>query len=195
MLQVHLVFFPAKTLGCFGDGGAVITDQNDLAEKVRILRDHGRDPADGKVNRFGFNSRLDNLQAAVLNLKLKYYDDDIARRRTIASIYQEKLSNINTISLPPSPDSDSRHFDIYQNYEIEADDRDRLRHFLKKRGIGTILQWGGFMIHQFEKLGLNDDLPFTEKISKNFMLLPMHPMLSDEDVIYICDNIIEFYNA
>ena len=188
-------FFPAKTLGCFGDGGAVITDKDDIAEKVRIIRDHGRDPRDGKVKRFGFNSRLDNIQAAILNLKLKYYDEDISRRRAIASIYQERLSNIGALFLPPAPNSDERHFDIYQNYEIEADDRDNLREFLQYRGIGTILQWGGFMIHQFEELGLNKDLPFSEEISKKFMLLPMHPMLSDEDVFYICENINEFYCA
>lgn len=187
-------FFPAKTLGCFGDGGAIITDRNDIAEKVRIIRDHGRDPFDGKIKRFGFNSRLDNIQAAVLNLKLKYYDDDISRRREIASIYQDQLYSLEPLNLPPAPDKDPRHFDIYQNYEVEAQDRDKLRHFLKNRGIDTILQWGGMMIHQFEELGFNEDLPLTEKISEKFMLLPIHPMLSDEDVQYICKNIIEFYD-
>lgn len=187
-------FFPAKTLGCFGDGGAVITDDDDIATQVRIIRDHGRDPADGKVKTFGYNSRLDNLQAAVLKAKLRYYDSDISRRREIASIYQDRLGQIGSLDLPPAPDSDPRHFDIYQNYEIEADSRDELRQFLDSKGIGTILQWGGYTIHQFEALGLNADLPRTEAMSQRFMLLPMHQMLSDEDVNYVCQQIIEFYN-
>lgn len=187
-------FFPAKTLGCFGDGGAVITDNEEVADKIRIIRDHGRDPKDGKVKLFGYNSRLDNVQAAVLSAKLKYYDVDIARRRNIASMYQERLGDIDALLLPPAPDSDPRHFDIYQNYEIEAESRDQLREFLDSRGIGTILQWGGYTIHQFEALGLNDDLPFTDAMTQRFMLLPLHQMLSDEDVNYVCDQIIAFYN-
>ena len=188
-------FFPAKTLGCFGDGGAIITDQNDIHEEARIIRDHGRDPPDGKIKMFGFNSRLDNIQAAILNLKLKYYAKDIQRRRDIATIYQEYLYRLDALKLPPSPEEDPMHFDIYQNYEIEAEDRDKLREFLKKRGIDTIIQWGGYMLHQFEKLGFSNDLPYTENISKKFMLLPIHPMLSDEDVSYICKNIIDFYEV
>lgn len=187
-------FFPAKTLGCFGDGGAVITDSDTIADKIRIIRDHGRDPSDGKVKLFGYNSRLDNVQAAVLSAKLKYYDSDIARRRAIAAIYQEQLGNIDALDLPPAPDSDPRHFDIFQNYEIEADSRDELREFLASRGVGTILQWGGYTIHQFEELGLNDDLPYTDAMTERFMLLPMHQMLSDEDVNYVCQQMIEFYN-
>ena len=186
-------FFPAKTLGCFGDGGAIITDSDEVAEKLRIIRDHGRDPADGKVKLFGYNSRLDNLQAAVLGAKLKYYDADIARRRAIASIYQQRLGELEFLHLPPAPDSDPRHFDIFQNYEIEADSRDDLRAFLADRGIGTILQWGGYTIHQFEALGLNGDLPLTDAMTERFMLLPLHQMLSDEDVNYVCDQVVAFY--
>jgi dTDP-4-amino-4,6-dideoxygalactose transaminase len=172
----------------------VITNSDDIADKIRIIRDHGRDPKDGKVKLFGYNSRLDNVQAAVLGAKLKYYDVDIARRRSIASIYQERLGDIDTLLLPPSPDGDPKHFDIYQNYEIEAESRDQLRKFLDSRGVGTILPWGGYTIHQFDALGLNDDLPFTDAMTERFMLLPMHQMLSDEDVNYVCDQVIAFYN-
>jgi dTDP-4-amino-4,6-dideoxygalactose transaminase len=186
-------FFPAKTLGCFGDGGAIITDNDDIAASVRMIRDHGRSPVDGKAKLFGFNGRLDNLHAAILGLKLNYYDEDIARRRTIASIYQEHLSGIKSLLLPPEPSDNSKHFDVFQNYEIEAQDRDSLRTFLSERGVGTILQWGGQTIHQYSELGLNGNLPYTEKMTEKFMLLPMHPMLEDEDVLYICRQIKEFY--
>ena len=192
-------FFPAKTLGCFGDGGAVVTNSDEVANKIKMIRDHGRDPIDGKVKMFGFNSRLDNLQAAVLGFKLKYYDEDIDRRRKIAMIYHTHLDHIDQILLPPAPDSDSDHFDVFQNYEIEAQSRDDLREFLSQAGIGTILQWGGFMIHQYHEINLNSDLKsdlsHTEEVSKKFMLLPLHSMLSNEDVVYICKKINEFYSS
>ncbi len=188
-------FFPAKTLGCFGDGGAVITDDDDLAARVRMLRDHGRDPADGKVKLFGYNSRLDNLQAAVLATKLKFYDRDIARRRELAALYQEYLGGIDELHLPPAPDSDPRHFDVYQNYEIEAERRDELRVFLAERGVGTIQQWGGFTINQFEDLGYGVALRYTDAMTQRFMLLPLHAMLGDDDVEYVCAQIADFYGA
>jgi len=187
-------FFPAKTLGCFGDGGGIITNDSDIADKITMIRDHGRSPIDGKVKLFGFNGRLDNLHAAILGLKLKYYDEDIARRRSIAQIYQECLGELDTLLLPPGPNSDLRHYDVFQNYEIEALNRDELRVFLEKNGVGTILQWGGYGLHQFPDLDLNTDLPFTEAMTKKFMLLPMHPMLKDEDVLFICDLIKQFYD-
>lgn len=187
-------FFPAKTLGCFGDGGAVVTNNDKVAEKIKMIRDHGRDPSDGKVKMFGFNSRLDNLQAAILGLKLKYYDEDVGRRREIASLYHTHLNAVNQILLPPSPGSQVNHFDVFQNYEIEAENRDQLREFLFQSGVGTILQWGGYAIHQYHELNLNSDLKYTEEMTKKFMLLPLHAMLSDKDVVYICQKINEFYD-
>jgi dTDP-4-amino-4,6-dideoxygalactose transaminase len=188
-------FFPAKTLGCFGDGGAIVTNNDKVAEKIKMIRDHGRDSSDGKVKLFGFNSRLDNLQAAILGLKLKYYDEDVGRRRQIATLYHTHLNRINQILLPPSPGSQVNRFDVFQNYEIEAENRDQLRDFLSESGVGTILQWGGYAIHQYHELNLNSDLKYTEEMTKKFMLLPLHAMLSDEDVIYICKKINEFYNS
>ena len=186
-------FFPAKTLGCFGDGGGIITNESDIAEKVKMIRDHGRSPIDGKVKLFGFNGRLDNLHAAILGVKLKYYEQDIARRRSLALVYQECLEGLDTLLLPPAPNSDPRHYDVFQNYEIEAEDRDALKDFLEVNGVGTILQWGGYALHQFEDLNLNNDLPYTDAMTKKFMLLPMHPMLEDEDVSHICSLIKQFY--
>lgn len=185
-------FYPSKTLGCFGDGGAVVTNSDEIAEKIKLYRDHGRGP-DGKVWAFGFNSRLDNVQAAILNLKLERYKQDIEHRRSLAKTYHESLKDIPQLLLPPGPDSDSNHFDIYQNYEIEAENRDALREKLAENGIGTIIQWGGHTIHQFDKLGLRHDSAYTEQMTKKFMLLPMNTSLSTEDVSYICNSIINFY--
>lgn len=185
-------FFPAKTLGCFGDGGGLILDDDDQAERARELRDHGRGK-DGKVHCFGVNGRLDNIQAAILRLKLSRYDESIARRREIARIYDARLSGLESILLPPGPDGDNLRFDIFQNYEVQADRREQLREHLTSRGIGTILQWGGHMIHQFEDLALRSDAAYAEAMSKRYMLLPLHPMLSDDDVNYVCDNVLAFY--
>ena len=185
-------FYPSKTLGCFGDGGAVFTNDDDTAEYIRLLRDHGR-ALSGEVVAWGYNSRLDNLQAAVLNYKLRNYDSAIKRRREIAKIYEELLKGINEITLPPAPDSSPDHFDIYQNYEIESNNRDLLREFLDDRGVKTIIQWGGKTLHQFPKLGLNNDLPYTEALTERMFLLPMNTSLVDEDVEYICDQVVEFY--
>lgn len=185
-------FYPSKTLGCFGDGGAIITDDDALAERVRILRDHGRGH-DGNVSMWGYNSRLDNVQAAILRIKLRRYDEYITRRRAIASVYQQRLGQRPELLLPPAPGAQPDHFDIFQNYEIEAQNRDALRAHLEARGVKTIIQWGGKVIHQFPKLGLGAPLPYAEGMSQRFMLLPMNTALADDDVQYICDCIEEFY--
>jgi hypothetical protein len=185
-------FYPAKTLGCFGDGGALVLDDDALAEQARELRDHGRG-TDGKVHRFGVNGRLDNIQAAILRVKLKRYDESIARRRHAAAIYDERLAGIDGLLLPPGPNADNIRFDIFQNYEIQSDRRDGLRAALADAGVGTIIQWGGHMIHQFEDLGLRADAPYAEEMSKRYMMLPMHHLLSDDEVNYVCDQVVSFY--
>jgi dTDP-4-amino-4,6-dideoxygalactose transaminase len=184
-------FFPAKTLGCFGDGGAVVTNSDEAADLIRTLRDHGRS-ADGKVRQFGHNGRLDNLQATVLRLKLAHYDEAIARRREIAARYQEGLGNLAGLLLPPPPEDGDR-FDIFQNYEVQSDRRDALREFLAERGVGTIIQWGGWMLHQFDDLGLKTDATYAEGMSKRYMMLPMHHLLSNDEVDYVIDQVREFH--
>jgi dTDP-4-amino-4,6-dideoxygalactose transaminase len=185
-------FYPSKTLGCFGDGGAVFTNDDAAADYMRLLRDHGR-AATGDVVTWGYNSRLDNVQAAILDFKLSRYPAEIDRRRAIAARYQERLQGLPGLVLPPAPDADEQHFDIYQNYEVESDQRDALRAQLDASGVKTIIQWGGKMIHQFKDLKLNDDVPATQKLAERYFLLPMNTSLTDDDVDYICDQILRFY--
>ncbi len=186
-------FYPAKVLGCFGDGGAVVTNDDDVARRVSLLRDHGRDD-NGEVVTWGTNSRLDNLQAALLNFKLKTFPDDIKRRRQIARLYNDGLSGIEQLELPPAPDSDGRHFDVYQNYELLADNRDELKRYLEERGVRTIIQWNGKAVHQFKGLGFDRvSLPVTEEMLRRFLMLPMNTSLSDEDVRYVIEQIADFY--
>jgi len=186
-------FYPAKLLGCFGDGGAVVTNDDHVAEKIFLFRDHGRNKK-GEVVTWGTNCRLDNLQAAVLNWKLKTFEKEIDRRREIASAYHDALEDIEDIVPPPPPVKNADHFDVYQNYEIEAGRRDELRSYLSEQGVGTIVQWGGKAVHQLRGLGFeNVRLPVTEKMTSRFLMLPMHTALSDDDVSYICSSIRRFY--
>ena len=185
-------FYPAKLLGCFGDGGAIVTNDDEVAKRIALLRDHGRN-GDGRVVAWGYNSRLDNLQAAVLEYKLKSFPGDIERRRTIAALYQSGLGDLREISLPPAPDADSRHFDVYQNYELEADRRDELKAHLESHGVRTIIQWAGTPVHQFKELGFTVQLPKTDALFKRCLMLPMNVALSNDDVAYIIAEIRTFY--
>lgn len=188
-------FYPAKLLGCFGDGGAVVTNDDEIAQQVSLLRDHGRDQ-NGEVVAWGTNCRLDNLQAAVLSYKLRTFDQDIARRRQIAAMYDDGLRDIEELVLPPPPDSDPRHFDVYQNYEIEAASRDELKQYLEDRGVRTIIQFGAKAVHQYPGLGLTHySLPKTDDVYRKALLLPMNTSLSDEDVEYVIDVARQFYGV
>lgn len=185
-------FFPAKVLGCLGDGGGVITNDTDIYNKIYQLHDHGRD-VDGEIMSWGRNSRLDNLQAAILNHRLVSYDKVIARRRSIAAMYQAQLGDLHELQLPPAPDADTDHFDVYQNYELQADRRDELKAFLSQQGIGTLIQWGGKAVHQWERLGFTCKLPKVERFFERCIMLPMNMFISDDDVSYVCDTVRRFY--
>jgi len=168
-------FYPAKILGCFGDGGAVITNNPEIAEKIRLLRDHGQ-KTKTEILGYGWNSRLDNLQAAVLNVKIKYLPQWIERRREIARIYQKELSEIEKIKLPPGPDSDENYFDVFQNYVLRAQKRDELFNFLKENGVETLIK---------------DPIP--NHWQKEVISLPMYPELTDEQIYYTISVVKKFY--
>lgn len=187
-------FFPAKTLGSLGDGGAVITNDDEIAGKVQQLRDHGR-LADGEILSWGLNSRLDNLQAAILDHRLAQYQVAIDRRRHLARRYRARLEPIEELVLPPGPDNDPDHYDIYQNYEIEAERRDELKQHLITRGIGTLIQWGGKAVHQWQKLGFKEKLLFTERLFERMLLLPMNLSITDSQQEEVCDAIEQFYRG
>lgn len=186
-------FYPAKILGCFGDGGAVVTNDEKVAHQVKLLRDHGRDEL-GEVQLWGFNSRLDNLQAAILDHQFKNYQVIIDRRRALARLYRNELGQLKQVVLPPGPDNTGDHFDVFQNYEIEAERRDDLRQFLKDRGVGTLIQWGGKAVHQFKGLGLTQSLPNTERLFQRCIMLPMNMTLSDDDARHVSALVREFYS-
>ncbi len=186
-------FYPAKLLGAFGDAGAMTTNDETFAQKVRSLRDHGRNIS-GDVDGWSFNCRMDNLQAALLDLKLGKLPDAIQRRREIASLYHRRLSGLQELCLPQPPDSGGAWHDVFQNYEIEAKKRDSLVGFLREKGIEILIPWGGRGVHQFKNLGLSAvHLPRTERLFREVLMLPMHTELSDDDIEVVSDGIHEFY--
>ena len=185
-------FYPAKILGAYGDGGAVVTNNKNIAERIRLLRDHGQ-KTKTEIVCYGFNSRLDNLQAAILNVKFKHLPKWIKRRREIAKIYTKGLSEIPQVKIPPAPDSHPSHFDIYQNYVIRAKKRDELKKFLEKKGIETLVK-DPIPNHWQNGLGLKHfKLPNTEKFANEVISLPIYPELTIGQIEYVVDSIKEFY--
>jgi dTDP-4-amino-4,6-dideoxygalactose transaminase len=185
-------FYPAKVLGCFGDGGAVLTNDSRARDRMFEMRDHGRN-AEGRIVSWGLNSRLDNMQAAFLDVQLQRYRAAIARRRELAAMYDERLRDLSELTLPPAPGSDADRFDVFQNYEIEAARRDALQPFLKSRGIGTLIQWGGQAVHHLRELGFTQHLPRTDALFARMLMLPLNLSLANADVEFVCDAIREFY--
>lgn len=186
-------FYPAKILGTAGDGGMLVTNSEDVAEKVRLLRDHGQRRATGDILFYGFNSRLDNLHAAILDIKLKHLPQWIERRRELATIYHEGLSNLSPIKSPPPPSYENRYFDVFTNYVIRARERDRLVAYLKEQGIEILISWPKPM-HHHDALNLRHfKLPMTEQISKEVVSLPLFPELSNEQVEFVIETIHKFF--
>jgi dTDP-4-amino-4,6-dideoxygalactose transaminase len=186
-------FYPAKTLGSAGDAGLLTTNSDEIDEKVRLLRDHGVERSTGEILLYGFNSRLDNLQAAILNVKLKYVPEWNERRRELAKLYDGGLSSLPDLKLPPSPQSDSRFYDVYQNYVIRSKRRDQLVGYLRESSIEILISWPKPLNHH-RALGLEKfRLPKTEQISNEVLSLPMYPELSDEQVEYVIETIHSFY--
>ena len=185
-------FYPAKILGCAGDGGALTTNDDDLAKRIRLLRDHGFKRDTNELLMYGFNSRLDNIQAALLDVKLRHLSEWIKRRRDIADAYEGGLRGIPNLTLPPGTDSKDGYFDVYQNYVIRTANRDRLHQFLKEQGIETMISWSK-PTHAHPALGLKRfSLPVTEKLSRTVLSLPMFPELADDEIQYVIDKIRDF---
>jgi dTDP-4-amino-4,6-dideoxygalactose transaminase len=164
------------------------------------MRNHGANAAKSiptDVEVWGTNSRLDNIHAAILNYKLTYYAEAIDRRRQIAARYHHAFHNIAGLRLPPPP-SDGAFFDIYQNFEICANDRsqrDELRTWLDERSVGTIVQWGGFGIHQLRGLGFTQDCPKTDEFFETSLLLPMNHILTEAQIDHVIESVSAFFHG
>ncbi len=186
-------FYPAKMLGGVGDGGMVCTNDKEIAHKIRAFRDNGRVDSPQIIECFGWCTRLDNLQAAILNMKLNYFNRWIDRRRKIAELYDRGLEGVDDIILHPRSNDD--YFDVYQNYVIRTKYRDKLVRYLKTAGIEVLISWP-IPLHKQKALGLGHfKLPKTEQISSEVISLPMYPELQNDEVEMAIDAIKNFFNS
>ncbi|XVV08162.1 DegT/DnrJ/EryC1/StrS family aminotransferase [Actinoplanes sp. CA-131856] len=185
-------FYPAKMLGAMGDAGAVLTDDEALADRLLALRDHGR-VEKASLDGWGYNCRLDNLQAAILDWRLARLPSWIERRREIARLYTAGLKDVPEIAIPVGPDDDPRRHDVYQNYPITCASRDRLVEHLRGDGIETLISWP-IPLHKQKGLGLDHwKLPRTEKLCDEVLSLPMQVELTDDQVEYVAASVRKFF--
>lgn len=171
-------FYPGKNLGALGDGGAITTNDDDLAAKIRALRNYGSDRKYHHIYK-GLNSRLDELQAAVLDVKLPYLDTDNQRRREIAAYYREHIKNPSII-LPHTYDENAH---VWHIFPIRTSKRDELQQYLNQHGIETLIHYPTpphkqLAYREWENLSL----PVTEEIHRTELSLPISPVMTDDEV-------------
>ncbi len=185
-------FYPTKNLGAYGDGGAVVTNNPELAARLRLLRHGGIDEGYMSVVK-GRNSRLDELQAAILRAKLPHLNAWSERRRAIARSYTEVLNHVEALETP-SDIADCYH--VYHLYAIQCEVRDALAHFLAERGIGTKVHYP-HALHQLEAYpewhSLAGQFPNAERLARTVLSLPMFPEMTDEDVDAVCAGVLDFF--
>lgn len=176
-------FFPAKPLGCYGDGGAVLTDNDDLAATLRSIRVHGQGTGKYDIVRLGLNARLDTLQAAILLLKLEIFADELEKRQAVADRYSAHLRG--TFEVPAIP-AGTRS--AWAQYTIQAPDRDKLAERLRTAGVPTAVYYPKAMHHQqaYAEFAPPGGLPASEQIATRVLSLPMHPYLDLQTVDEIC---------
>jgi len=177
-------FYPSKNLGAYGDAGTVITNDSELADKLRLLRNYGQ-RTKYHHDVIGANSRMDDIQAAILRGKLPYLDRWNAMRRHLASSYNELFENSHVVV--PVEAARAKH--VYHLYVIRCEQRDKLREHLAAVGIQTGVHYP-VPVHKqraYLDLGYNDNLPVTEELSQQILSLPMHPWLVREELIRIVD--------
>ncbi|MBA2732502.1 MAG: DegT/DnrJ/EryC1/StrS family aminotransferase [Acidobacteria bacterium] len=183
-------FYPTKNLGAFGDGGAVVSDDLAFIEKVKTLRQGGHLQAlGGRIA--GRNSRLDEIQAAVLRVKLKYLNEWNRRRREHASVYEEALCQSNGQIKIPAAIAPQAH--VFHLYVIQHPSRDRLREYLDARGIETLIHYP-YLLHRealFHREG-QPALPVAESVGRNILSLPLYPQLKREEASEVVGAILDF---
>ncbi len=183
-----------KNLGAFGDAGFCTTNDPNIAEKLDLLRVHGQRKK-GQHALYGFNSRLDELQAVVLRIRLKTLDEDNKRRREIANSYTQAFQNIK--DLIPPPEFKDR-LSVYHRYVVRTPKRDELASFLKAKGIETGVQYP-LPLHKQEawiKEGFERyELPVSEKICSQVLSLPLYPELEEEEIQYVIKSVKEFFKT
>lgn len=187
-------FFPTKNLGAYGDGGMIVTNDDEVAEKSRVIRVHGSKPK-YYHHVLGYNSRLDELQAAILNVKFPHLDRWSELRREKAATYT-KLLNEKLGDLVATPVEKEGNYHVFHQYTIRVENRDELQKYLNEQGVSTMIYYPLPLHVQpvFKELGYKEgDLPNAEKAAKEVISLPMFPELKTEQQEYVVAKIAEFY--
>lgn len=189
-------FFPSKNLGAYGDGGLVTTNDEQIARRIRSLRVHGSETK-YVHDEVGINSRLDEIQAAVLGVKLKYLDGWSRRRQENAALYRRLLAESGApVTLPVQTEYQTRH--IYNQFVITGARRDDLRAFLREHGVGTEVYYP-IPLHMqrcFAYLGHREgDFPVSEALARESLALPIHPDVSRDDIAAVVELIASFYSG
>lgn len=189
-------FFPSKNLGCYGDGGAMFTNDDEVANQLRMMANHGQ-TVRYYHDVIGVNSRLDSVQAAILRIKLRHLDDYCAARLSAANAYSAALAEANWITTPATAAYSTHVFHQYTMVLGEGVDRDALQKHLNDKGIPANIYYP-VPLH-LQKAYRSDlyqegDFPVTEKLCASVLSLPMHTELDDEQINFITDSILEFGN-
>lgn len=187
-------FFPSKNLGCFGDGGALLTQNKELGEKAHIIANHGQRKKYYHET-IGVNSRLDTIQAAVLDVKIKYLKDYSAARQKVAQRYNKAFSNLSGLVIPTRAAYSTHVFNQY-TCRIENGKRDELKAFLQEKGIPSMIYYPipvhlqtGYQIYGYKK----GDFPIAERLCKEVISFPIHTEMKDEVQDFIIETIIDFF--
>ena len=185
-------FFPSKPLGCYGDGGAIFTNDETLAAKIASLRVHGQ-TARYFHQYIGVNGRLDSVQAAVLNVKMKHLEESLEKRMSAAKFYCENLAGVEGIVLPKVK---SDRTSVVAQFSIRVKEREKFIEHLKNAGIPTAIHYPKPLHLQaaYENLGYKPgDFPVAEKVSREIVSLPISPFITTEEQTYIVENIKKFF--
>ncbi len=189
-------FFPSKNLGCYGDGGALFTNDDTLAAKIRMVANHGQS-VQYYHDEIGVNSRLDSIQAAILRIKLRHLDEYAAARRSVADYYDRAFANHPKISTPERVPYSTHVFHQY-TLVIKGADRNKLREYLQTKDIPAMIYYP-VPLH-LQKAYLDPrykagDFPVTESLCANVIALPIHTEMKEETLQYITENVLQFLNA
>jgi UDP-2-acetamido-2-deoxy-ribo-hexuluronate aminotransferase len=188
-------FFPSKNLGCYGDGGAVYTQNQELAYKIKMISNHGQ--AKKYIHKcIGVNSRLDTIQAAILNIKLKYLDEYSHSRNIAAELYDRLLADVNNLQIPIRSIKSTHVFHQY-TLVIKNNKRDALKQYLEQRNIPAMIYYPIPLNEQeaYRNLGITPDILIeTPRLCREVLSLPMHTELTSDQQIYISDAIKSFLN-
>jgi dTDP-4-amino-4,6-dideoxygalactose transaminase len=187
-------FFPSKNLGCFGDGGALITNDDDLFSKIKMIANHGQ------IKKYhhqvlGCNSRLDSIQAAILNIKLKHLDSYASNRNLMADYYYDKLKDIDGLQLPKKIENSTHVFHQY-TVKVKNGNRNNLQIYLRNLGIPSMIYYPLPLYKQnaFKNYVSSDfNLPVTEILCNQVLSFPIHTEMKIEDMDFVCDAIIQFF--